>query len=133
MSNYPKTREMRLQQVERCLDSGMQIKQWCELNKIARSTFYGWLKVYREESKGKEKSNSDWIEFTRQEIKDSKALAIKNNKEESTESPEASESTLANMNLPSALQVSLNNAVIAIPSGCDETTIKSVLSVVATL
>lgn len=70
MSNYSETREMRLQQVERCLDSRMQIKQWCELNKIARSTFYGWLKVYREESRGKEKFNSDWIEFTRQEIKE---------------------------------------------------------------
>ena len=79
MSNNPQTRTMRFRQVERCLDSGMQIRQWCKLNKVPESTFYGWLKIYREQSGGKEKANRDWIELSRQEIKNTHALAVKTN------------------------------------------------------
>ena len=133
MSNNPQTRKMRFRQVERCLDSGMQIRQWCKLNKVPESTFYGWLKIYREQSGGKEKSNRDWIELSRQEIKNAHALAVKTNGALLPEPLGANTSTSASANTQAAVRVNLNGAVVVIPSDCDITTIKSVLSVVAAL
>lgn len=132
MSRYSETREMRLRQVERCLDSGMTIKEWCRLNNVAPSTLYVWLKVYREESQGQAKSHGDWIELTRQEVKDSKALAIKS-KDDCVSHSDVSKQDNASFSSNVAIQVSLNGAGILIPSGCDDATIKSVLSAVATL
>lgn len=132
MGRYSETREMRLRQVERCLGSGMTIKEWCRLNNVAQSTFYVWLKVYREESRGQAKSNGDWIELKRQEVKDSKALAVKN-KSVCANHSDANKQDNASFSSNMAIQVSLNGAGILIPSGCDDATIRSVLSAVATL
>lgn len=132
MSRHSETREMRFRQVERCLDSGMAIREWCRLNNVSSSTLYAWLKVYREGSHGQAKSHSDWIELTRQEVKNSKALAVKSTDDCANHS-EVNKQDNASFSSNTAIQVSLNGAGILIPSGCDDATIKSVLSAVATL
>ena len=126
-------KEMRFRQVKQCLESGISITQWCKLNKVPESTLYGWLKIYREEENavcGKEKSHSGWIEVKRQDLKDTKALAIR---DVSDASATTNTEPVANTTANNMIQVSLNGALIMIPPNCDSATIKSVLSAVACL
>ena len=77
-------RIMRFAQIERFLASDMTAKEWCRLNNIANSTFYMWLKRFREsqckiteevETKQKNKATTNWVEISRDELALSSALA----------------------------------------------------------
>jgi transposase-like protein len=46
------TREMRREQVERCLAADMTVKEWCELNGVSKSTMYYWMARLRKEEPG---------------------------------------------------------------------------------
>lgn len=129
---YSETREMRLRQVERCLDSGMPIGERCRPNKVSSSTLYVRLKVYREESHGQAKSNGDRIGLARQEVKGSKALAVESSGVFANNNDDDKQGG-APFGSNAAMQVSLNGAGILIPSGCGGAAIESALSAVAAL
>ncbi len=70
-------RKMRFEQVERMLNSDVSFAEWCRLNKVAKSTMYYWLKIFRD-SNGVDSKHKGWIELDRKEIKKAKALAVAN-------------------------------------------------------
>ena len=71
-------RDMWAGRIERCLASGMAIGEWCSLNKVNKSSLYGWLAVFRDEEPGrfagKNSETTGWVKVTRQGIADAKAI-----------------------------------------------------------
>lgn len=71
-------RNIRREQVRRCLCADMTIKEWCGLNKVSQSTFYKWAAVFRREEPelfGTLRA-SDWVEISKAQIKAETALEI---------------------------------------------------------
>ena len=76
-------RNMRREQIERFLaSSDITVEQWCRNEHMSESCFYRWLAVFREEEpelfEGTKRGESKmgWIELSRQEIAESRALAV---------------------------------------------------------
>lgn len=75
---------IRFEQVERFLASGMGVSEWCALNNVANSTLYDWMSRYRNSEPSadlsnhqKRKETTEWIKFSREELANSVALALK--------------------------------------------------------
>lgn len=64
--------------IERCLGSRMTIKEWCELNKVSKSSLYKWMARFREEEPGRfprrSSEASNWMKVTAGGIADAKAI-----------------------------------------------------------
>lgn len=76
--NDAERRNMWTDRIERCLASGMTIKEWCRLNHVCPSSLYKWMARFREEEPGRFPRRSsvaaNWIEITRGGIADSRAI-----------------------------------------------------------
>lgn len=48
MARKADVKEVRRRQAEQLVASGMDVAQWCELNKVGKAALYGWLKVFRD-------------------------------------------------------------------------------------
>lgn len=48
MARKTGVREVRRRQVEQLVASGMDVAQWCELNKVGKAALYDWLRVFRD-------------------------------------------------------------------------------------
>ncbi|WP_441299689.1 IS66 family insertion sequence element accessory protein TnpA [Adlercreutzia sp. ZJ141] len=124
-------RSMRREQVERCLAANMTIKEWCTLNKVARSTMYAWMAKFRKEEPelfGKPNSH-EWIELSRESISSRTALsrpvAVPGVSVYCAEDSACSS--------PSTIIVRMRDISVSVPVGCSADDIASVLRVVASL
>jgi transposase-like protein len=136
---------MRFRQVEQLLASDISIAEWCKLNKVATSTIYKWLRVYRKENMDFSYDHGKWIEVARQEKHAASALAVLPNNQETAAIANSGTSTekidavacaahIDNTPTPSPeITVDIKGIEVKIPKGCDSKHIKSVLSVVTGL
>jgi transposase-like protein len=115
------TREMRRQQVERCLAADMTVKEWCELNGVSKSTMYYWMARLRREEPGLfgDPTCGEWIELSRGSISARTALSVR-----PAEAP---------AHPAGALVVRVNGADVVVPEGASEAHVSLVLRAVATL
>ena len=62
-------RQMRMQQIQQFLDSGLSATRWMKLNHMNSATFYLWFNKFREENPerfgAKKRTSSEWIELNR--------------------------------------------------------------------
>ncbi len=113
--NLEAHRAMRREQIERWLAAdGMGVAEWCRLNRMATSTFYLWLKRFREEEPEVfgERPAKGWIEVAKQAKKDSVALAVGN----AAGAQGKGQASPAHAG-PEPITVSIGGAVISIPAG----------------
>ena len=71
-------RDMWARRIERCLAADMTVKEWCELNKVSKSSLYKWMAKFRGEEPGrfarKNSGTSGWVKVTRDGIAAAKAI-----------------------------------------------------------
>jgi transposase-like protein len=129
------TREMRREQVERCLAADMTVKEWCELNGVSKSTMYYWMARLRREEPGLfgDPTCGEWIELSKGSISARTALAVR--PQEPTGGPSAlPEGEAGTPARPSgALVVRVNGADVVVPEGASEAHLSMVLRAVASL
>ena len=129
------TREMRREQVERCLAAAMTVKEWCELNGVSKSTMYYWMARLRREEPGLfgDPTCGEWIELSKGSISARTALAVR--PQEPTGGPSAlPEGEAGTPARPSgALVVRVNGADVVVPEGASEAHLSMVLRAVASL
>ena len=129
------TREMRREQVERCLAADMTVKEWCELNGVSKSTMYYWMARLRREEPGLfgDPTCGEWIELSKGSISERTALAVR--PQEPTGGPSAlPEGEAGTPARPSgALVVRVNGADVVVPEGASEAHLSMVLRTVASL
>ena len=129
------TREMRREQVERCLAADMTVKEWCELNGVSKSTMYYWMARLRREEPGLfgDPTCGEWIELSKGSISARAALAVR--PQEPTGGPSAlPEGEAGTPARPSgALVVRVNGADVVVPEGASEAHLSMVLRAVASL
>gem|GEM_PF-5524006 len=130
-------RNMRFEQVERFLNSGATVVDWCKLNGIPASTLYKWMAIYRkgelsEElgARQKSKATSEWVELSREAMKESVAITKKPEgdglAQGTPENPILRQSDEKAQSQP-VIRVFVNDTVIAIPPGADRRDITSVI------
>ena len=80
------TRERRRRQVEQLLASGMEVREWCALNKVGRGALYAWLTEFRDTEPelfgGYEIAHAgdghrNWFEHVRNAMAERTALAVR--------------------------------------------------------
>lgn len=144
MGMRPKARRnMRREQIERFLASDITVEQWCKNERVSESCFYRWLAVFREEEPelfegtGRGKSQVGWIELSKQDIAQSRALAVI---EDTVPAAKAGPAPLlsapaAALSATSAgsVRVYMGAACIEIPDGVGAATVEAVLKAVAAL
>ena len=129
------TREMRREQVERCLAADMTVKEWCVLSVVSKSTMYYWMARLRREEPGLfgDPTCGEWIELSKGSISARTALAVR--PQEPTGGPSAlPEGEAGTPARPSgALVVRVNGADVVVPEGASEAHLSMVLRAVASL
>lgn len=129
-------RAMRREQVERCLAADMTVREWCELNRVAESTMYRWMSVFRREEPDlfSDPTCGEWIELSRGSLAARTALAVRPAEEPrgdgAAERDEKGECASVATN---ALVVRLNGADVVVPEGATEPHLSMVLRAVASL
>ena len=128
------TREMRRQQVERCLAADMTVKEWCELNGVSKSTMYYWMGRLRKEEPGLfgDPTCGEWIELSKGSIAARTALAVRPT-EAATAAPGQEVEAEAPAQPAGALVVRVNGDDVVVPEGASEAHVSLVLRVVASL
>lgn len=128
------TREMRRQQVERCLAADMTVKEWCELNGVSKSTMYYWIGRLRKEEPGLfgDPTCGEWIELSKGSIAARTALAVRPT-EAATAAPGQEVEAEAPAQPAGALVVRVNGADVVVPEGASEAHVALVLRAVASL
>jgi len=131
------TREMRREQVERCLAADMTVKEWCELNGVSKSTMYYWMARLRKEEPGLfgDPTCGEWIELSRGSISARTALAVRPS-EAPAVAPARHEPGVASeapAHPAGALVVRVNGADVVVPEGASEAHVALVLRAVASL
>lgn len=129
-------REIRRRQLEQYLATeGMTVAEWCSLNKVSESTFYKWAALFRKEEPGlfggRDRRTSDWIECSREEIRNSAALATVPGPAVAPASPFASEKPAAMAAPP--VTATVNGVTVSVPDGANESTVAAVLRAAASL
>ena len=133
MADRQELRETRRQQVEQYLSSGMSVAQWCRLNKISKTTFYKWVDRFKREDPGlfagrAAQATGDWIELSREGLRDSVALA-----KLSDAAPAAPSAAHAASCGCAPIRVTVNGAAVEIAAGTPACDIANVLRAVAAL
>lgn len=126
--NLEAHRAMRREQIERWLAAdGMGVAEWCRLNRVATSTFYLWLKRFREEEPEVfgERPAKGWIEVAKQAKRDSVALAVGN----AAGAQGKGQASPAD-GRPEPITVSAGGAVVCIPAGSNAAEIAAVIGAV---
>ena len=131
-------RAMRRQQIEQFLASDMGVMEWTKLNRMRTSTFYLWLHRFQDEDPEtfgrREPKGGGWIELSRDELRDSVALA------KADDPAPAAPVVAAAAPIPAptpdhrpAIRISVNGAGVEVPAGAAEADIAAVLRAVASL
>ena len=131
------TREMRRQQVERCLAADMTVREWCELNGVSKSTMYYWMARLRKEEPGLfgDPTCGEWIELSRGSIAARTALAVRTG-DAAGALPDVEGSPRpmpVDANAAGAVVVRLNGADVVVPEGASGEHLSMVLRAVASL
>lgn len=135
MADRQELRETRRQQVEQYLSSGMSVAQWCRLNKISKTTFYKWVDRFKREDPDlfagrAAQATGDWIELSREGLRDSVALA------KLSDAAPAAPSAVHAVPCSAAcapIRVTVNGAAVEIAAGTPACDIANVLRAVAAL
>lgn len=133
-------RDMWAGRIERCLASGMSVKEWCRLNKVAESSLYSWMARFREEEPDRfprrSSEASGWIKVTRGGIADAKAIVPAAPAAGSAEAPvpiaEAPASSSA-AGGAAPIRALVGRVELAIPAGAAEADIAAAMRAAASL
>lgn len=128
---YEERRKMRFEQVERMLNSDITVAEWCALNKVAESTMYHWLKVYRESNGSDSSKRNGWIEIERKEMRGDKALAVAN--ASATASSDAILDAATSQLYAQPIRIRANGVEIDVFANTAPADIKAVLEALVTL
>ena len=123
-------RDMRREQVERCLAADMPVKEWCELNHVPVSTMYYWMARLRKEEPDlfEDPTCGEWIELSRGSIAARTALAVRGD-----EAAADATGGTAVCSAGTALVVRVNGTDVVIPEGASESHVSMVLRAVSAL
>lgn len=129
-------RDMWAGRIERCLASGMSVKEWCRLNKVAESSLYSWMARFREEEPDRfprrSSEASGWIKVTRGGIADAKAIVPAAPAAGSAEAPvPMTEAPAAGG--AAAIRALVGRVELAIPAGAAEADIAAAMRAAASL
>lgn len=126
-------RKMRLEQAEQVMASSLSVREWCELNHVAESTMYYWLKIYREQAGRKQTARNDWIEVSRTRAREATALALRDGESaDATTVPNCDESAF----VPSSatpMRIMIDGVGIEVTPGTRKDDIVQVLRAVKSL
>ena len=139
------TRERRRRQVEQLLASGMEVREWCALNKVGRGALYAWLTEFRDTEPelfgGYEIAHAgdghrNWFEHVRNAMADRTALAVR------TPAPAFAVVESLDLDPPAPARapaggapivVAANGARVEVPAGSAEADVARVLRAVMSL
>ena len=126
-------RDMWAGRIERCLASGMAIGEWCSLNKVNKSSMYGWLAVFREEEPGrfpgKGSETSGWVKVTRDGIAAAKAIVPAAPAADPAEEAPAPKGPAG----PLPIRALVGRVELAIPAGSSESDIAAAMRAAGSL
>lgn len=134
--NPSKNAEMRLEQARRCLESELSVYEWCELNKVGKSTMYTWMKRLKEMDPSlKKDDDSNWVELTRLSVKNETALAPMDAGSANVNLASASEvpNVQANTQASSSIRVMARGLCVEVPPSTLQEDISCVLKAVMSL
>ena len=142
-------RERRRRQVEQLLASGMDVREWCELNKVGRGALYAWLVEFRDTEPelfgGYEIAHAgdghrNWFERVRNAMAERTALAVRGPApafavvESLDLEPPSPAGAIGPAAAPGApIVVSVNGATVEVPAGSSEPDVACVLRAVMSL
>lgn len=132
-------RDMWAGRIERCLASGMSVKEWCRLNKVAESSLYSWMARFREEEPDRfprrSSEASGWIKVTRGGIADAKAIVPAAPAAGSAEAPVTTAPTAPSSVAAGAapIRALVGRVELAIPAGAAQADIAAAMRAAATL
>ena len=151
MAGRPSKEQWRTR-VEHFLESDMSVYEWCAVNRISSSAMFRRLNAFAEEEPELfggaqnivDRSHSGWIGKTRENMRAANALSVPSRPcepsgfariEEVATIPAVPEQPCAPGALATAptITVTINGAVVGIPSGCAQADMRAVLEVVASL
>ena len=152
MARRAEVRTIRHRQVEQLVASGMDVAQWCELNKVGKAALYDWLREFRESDPdvfgGYDIAHAgdghrNWYEHVRKAIHASTAIE---KAAETTLAPMAAAPAFAVVDTESLAEprraastsespitVRMRGIAVDVPPGSAERDIASVLAAVASL
>ena len=126
-------RDMWAGRIERCLATDMTVKEWCELNKVSKSSLYKWMAKFRGEEPGrfpgKGSEATGWMEVTRDGIAAAKAIVPAASAAGPAEEAPAPEAPSA----PSPIRALVGRVELAIPPGSSESDIAAAMRAAASL
>ena len=140
-------RERRRRQVEQLLASGMEVREWCELNRVGRGALYAWLTEFRDTEPelfgGYEIAHAgdghrNWFEHVRSAMAERSALALRG--------PAPAFAVVESLDLEPAMRampvsappgapivVTVNGLTVEVPAGSAEPDVVCVLKAVMSL
>lgn len=124
--------------IERCLDSRMTIKEWCELNRVSKSSLYKWMARFREEEPGRfprrSSEASNWIKVTAAGIADAKAIVPAGDASEPDSADWADSGARGGAADPALpIRALVGRVELAIPAGAAESDIAAAMRAAASL
>ena len=141
-------RERRRRQVEQLLASGMEVREWCDLNRVGRGALYAWLVEFRDTEPelfgGYEIAHAgdghrNWFEHVRNAMAERSALALRGPApafavvESLDLDPPAPERAPATTASGAPIVVSVNGVAVEVPAGSAEPDVACVLRAVMSL
>ena len=136
--NDAQRRDMWAGRIERCLDSGMTIGEWCGLNKVSPSSLYKWMARFREEEPGRfprrSSKASNWIKITAGGIADAKAIVPAGDPSPAEPAPAADAERFCGEAAPALpIRALVGRVELAIPAGSAESDIAAAMRAAASL
>ena len=121
--------------IERCLSSGMPIKRWCELNKVAPSSLYAWMARFRKEQSDllPEQTATEWIEITKESLANSVAMVPTTAKTNLETHRTTTMPTKPLTQSTKMICAYVNGIELSISSGCEESDISAVFKAAMSL
>ena len=141
-------RERRRRQVEQLLASGMEVREWCELNRVGRGALYAWLTEFRDTEPelfgGYEVAHAgdghrNWFEHVRNAMAERSALALRGPApafavvESLGLDPPAADGHPSAAAAGAPIVVAVNGVTVEVPAGSAEPDVACVLRAVMSL
>ena len=141
-------RERRRRQVEQLLVSGMDVREWCALNRVGRGALYAWLTEFRDTEPelfgGYEIAHAgdghrNWFEHVRNAMAERSALALRGPApafavvESLDLDPPAPGRAPATAASGAPIVVSFNGVTVEVPAGSAEPDVACVIRAVMSL
>lgn len=123
--------------IERCLGSRMTIKEWCELNKVSKSSLYKWMARFREEEPGRSPRRSseasNWMKVTAGGIADAKAIVPVGDAADREPATADSSADIGCRAAALPIRALVGRVELAIPAGSAESDIAAAMRAAASL